>query len=200
VRLNDVELRAMNGPSRRASLRFFELPAQRGLLRRAGVDLTGKRLLDVGCGSGQETLLLWETFRPARLVAFDLMPEQIDRARALPLPADTFRVGDVLAIDAPDASFDGAFDLGILHHVPEWRDGLREVARVLAPGGAFVCEELHGAYVRLQDRLIGTSHPREARFDWPTFRAGLRDAGLDVVAERRLAWEAARAFVAVKRA
>ena len=88
--------------------------------------------------------------------------------------------------------------LGILHHVPGWRDALQELSRVLVPGGALYLEDLHQGFVRFSDVVLRTEHPQAARFDWPAFRAGLADAGLEVVGERRLVWEAARAFLCVK--
>ena len=51
-------------------------------------------------------------------------------------------VGDAERIDVPDASFDAVVDYGILHHVPDWRRALREIARVLKPGGMFYFEDI----------------------------------------------------------
>jgi ubiquinone/menaquinone biosynthesis C-methylase UbiE len=106
-------------------------------------------------------------------------------------------IGDITQIAHPDASFDGVFVFGILHHVPAWRAALRELGRVLRPGGVLVIEELHGTFIRYQDRIIGTDHPRDAAFDWPQFRAGMADAGLTVIAEASFL-NAMRSFVSRK--
>ena len=197
MRLNDRELALMDSRVRRFSQRAIELRMFGRLARRAGVDLRGGDLLDAGCGNGFGLELLAKTYRPRRLVGFDLMPEQIERARSRGLAAQV-SVGDITRIAEPDESFHGAFVFGILHHVPAWRTALRELARVLQPGGVLLVEEIHGELVRIQDRVIGTSHPREAAFDWLEFRGALEDAGLQVAAEASLLWRAIRSFAAIK--
>jgi SAM-dependent methyltransferase len=197
MRLNPVELAMMQSPSRAWSQRHVEMRTFRRLLRRAGVDLTGARILDAGCGNGHGLALIDEAFAPRRLVGFDLMSEQVERARARGVSAE-LAVGDITAIDHPTATFDAVFVFGILHHVPAWRLALRELARVLVPGGVLLVEEIHGRFVDLEDRLLGTSHPRAARFTWPEFRSGLNDAGLEVAAEATIVPLAVKSFAAVK--
>ena len=197
TRLNRRELSMMDSPARRWSQRLIEMRTFLRLLARAGIDLRGKAVLDAGCGNGYGLELIEHALRPSRLVGFDLMPEQIERARVRGLAASV-SVGDITAIAEPDASFDGVFVFGILHHVPQWRTGLRELARVLRPGGVLLVEELHGGYIRWQDRVLGTDHPRDARFDWIEFRSGLAAAGLSIAAETGFVFDAMRAFAAVK--
>jgi len=197
-RLNTVEFLAMNNPVRRALQRRFEMPAFEGLLKKAKIDLKEKRILDAGCGSGYGVELIQQTFHPSRLVGFDLMPEQVERAKARKVPGAELKVGDITKIEAENGSFDAVFVFGILHHVPAWREALKEIARVLAPGGVLLDEEIHGTAVRAQDTVLRTSHPKEAAFDWPTFRKAMRQAGLSILHERRLVGEAARSFLARK--
>lgn len=193
--LNARELAMMDSPIRRLSQRLVEFRTFRRLLARAGIDLAGAgAILDAGCGNGHGLELIERAFHPRRLAGFDLMPEQIERARSR--VGAELAVGDITQIAHPDRTFDAVFVFGILHHVPGWRTALRELARVLVPGGALCVEELHGDFIRWQDRLIGTQHPREAAFDWPSFRGGLADAGLAIRAETGLPF--ARAFVAVR--
>lgn len=198
TRLNDRELSMMDSRVRRLSQRAIELRAFRKMLDRASIDLRGKHLLDAGCGNGFGLELLQKTFRPARLVGFDLMPEQIERAKRRDLGAE-LAVGDITAIAQPDASFDGVFVFGILHHVPSWRAALVELGRVLRPGGVLLVEEIHGGFIRVQDKVIGTSHPKEAAFDWPRFMQGIANAGLTIVGDQKLLGSAIRSFACVKR-
>jgi ubiquinone/menaquinone biosynthesis C-methylase UbiE len=196
-RLNLRELSMMDSPMRRWSQRLVELRVFQHLLHRAGIDLAGASILDAGCGNGHGLELLDRTFQPRRLVGIDLMPEQIARAQRRNLDAE-IRVGDITSIDEPDASFDAVFVFGILHHVPAWRQAMAELARVLVPGGVLLIEELHGATATWSDRLLGTSHPAGARFDWPTFRAGLGAAGFQIVGETGLVFHAVRAFACIR--
>jgi SAM-dependent methyltransferase len=195
-RLNAAELRAIQSPFRRAVQRHVEMRAFAGMLRAASIDLSGRRVLDAGCGSGYGLALIEERWKPSRLVGVDLMPEQIERATARGVPGAELRVGDVTSLGEPDRSFDAVFVFGILHHVPAWRDALREIARVLEPGGVLAIEELSGPFVDFEDRFLGMSHPREARFLWPDFRAGLAAAGFRLLGERPLLFDAARSFLA----
>jgi ubiquinone/menaquinone biosynthesis C-methylase UbiE len=197
MRLNLRELDMMDSPLRRFSQRVIELHTFVRFLRRANVDLHGGTLLDAGCGNGYGLELLAKTFEPRRLVGFDLMPEQIERARRRGLAAE-ISVGDITAIAEPDATFDGVFVFGILHHVPAWRDALRELARVLKPGGVLLVEEIHGSAAQLEDRFLGTRHPAEAAFDWPQFRGAIEAAGLGIIAETGLLCSAVRSFAALK--
>lgn len=196
TRLNPRELSMMDSRARRISQKAIELRAFRTLLDRTNIDLRGKHLLDAGCGNGFGLELLEKTFRPTRLVGFDLMPEQIERARRRRTSAEV-SVGDITSIAQPDETFDGVFVFGILHHVPAWRAALVELARVLRPGGVLLVEEIHGAFIRVQDKIIGTAHPQEAAFDWPQFMKGI--AGLVIVGDQKLLGNAIRSFACVKR-
>jgi ubiquinone/menaquinone biosynthesis C-methylase UbiE len=168
------------------------------MLDAAGIDLRGRRILDAGCGSGYSTRLLAERFQPLVLAAFDLMPEQIERANQRHGALAEFSLGDITAIAHADASFDAAFVFGVLHHVPEWRKALAELARVLTPRGVLLLEEIHESFVDFEDRFLFTSHPAEARFDWPVFRAAISAAGLTIEDERALVGAAARSFLCRK--
>jgi SAM-dependent methyltransferase len=86
----------------------------------------------------------------------------------------------------PDATYDAVFDFAIVHHVPDWRGALSEVARVLKPGGRFYSEEVLRALIHhpLWRRLL--EHPMHDRFDAKEFADGLESVGLRVAARREL--------------
>ena len=90
---------------------------------------------DLGCGSGVFTDYLARVGFSA--VGVDLSPRMIELARRL-YPASRFVEGDVEALPFEDASLDGVLLSGLLHHLPDPSACVREVHRVLKPGGRFV--------------------------------------------------------------
>jgi ubiquinone/menaquinone biosynthesis C-methylase UbiE len=177
VKLNRAERWLVNNPARALTQRLFEMP----LLRSLGGTVDGGRVLEVGCGRGVGLPLILKTFHAAIAVGIDLDPEQIERARKRMSNKKTGRimleVGSVTKLPFADASFDAAFDFGILHHVPAWQTGIAEIYRVLRPGGKFFFEEVTQAAL---DRWIYRTfleHPRENRFSEAQFLAELQRNG-----------------------
>ena len=140
--LGGFEFRSMNNPLRRWRQKHQELPLLLEMLQKADIELTNQTIMDLGCGSGYGTKLLIEALAPARVFAYDLMPEQIALAKKRQLAVD-FQVGDATAMTAPDASCKAVFDFGVLHHIPRWETALAEGWRVLSPGGVLFIEEPH---------------------------------------------------------
>ena len=196
MKLNAIEKALMNNPVRAAIQRYFEAPRFRAL----GGTVPGGKVLEIGCGRGVGTQIIFEVFGVDQVDAIDLDPDMVRRARRrLAGYGDrlTVREGDVCSIDAPDSHYNAVFDFGIVHHVPNWRDALREVHRVLRPGGRFFAEEVLAKFIHhpLWSRIL--DHPMEDRFDRAMFAQALRDVGFDVRAEREL-WGDFAWFVAAK--
>ncbi len=99
----------------------------------------GMRVLDVGCGPGSITVGLAESLVDADVAGVDLRPEAVEQARALAAERGVanvrFEVGSIYALPFPDGSFDAAFAHAVLMHLQEPVVALREVQRVLRPGG-----------------------------------------------------------------
>jgi ubiquinone/menaquinone biosynthesis C-methylase UbiE len=183
--LNTVEKALMNNPVRAMSQRWFEAPR----LRAMGGAAPGARALELGCGCGVGTELVLDVFGARHVDAFDLDPQMVELARARLAPhGSRVRIwqGDAEHIDAPDATYDAVFDFAIVHHVPDWRGALSEVARVLKPGGRFYSEEVLRALIHhpLWRRLL--EHPMHDRFNSKDFADGLESVGLRVAARREL--------------
>jgi SAM-dependent methyltransferase len=75
-------------------------------------------------------------------------------------------------------------NLDILHHIPQWRDVIRECHRVLRAGGRLFLEEPDGAAIRLWDKVFHWNHPREAAFSQNELEEHLKASGF--VIQRRI--------------
>jgi ubiquinone/menaquinone biosynthesis C-methylase UbiE len=92
----------------------------------------GLRLLDVGCGTGHQLARYRE--RGFDVAGVDGSAAMLDQARALNPGAD-LRQTDVESLPFPDASFDVILCIEVLRYLPDPLPCLREMARVLKPGG-----------------------------------------------------------------
>jgi SAM-dependent methyltransferase len=98
-------------------------------------DFDGKNILEAGCGKGRHSRLL-ERFGPRRLFSVDLSDAVLLAAHNTRDHEDVFCLrGDLLRIPLADASMDLVMCIGVLHHLEDPQAGLRELWRVLKPGG-----------------------------------------------------------------
>ena len=154
-------------------------------LKKNHIDLTNKVILDAGCGAGYSSQLIIKEFQPKELFAFDILPEEVELAKRRGLSANLF-VGDVTDIKLPSEKFDAVFIFDVLHHVPEWRNALKEINRVLKSGGVLLVQEPHKKALDEIERYFKVYHPKESRFEWPEFVEGLEESGFRVVESRKL--------------
>jgi ubiquinone/menaquinone biosynthesis C-methylase UbiE len=98
--------------------------------------LRGKKVLEVGCGSGAHTRML--AAAGADVTAIDLTQFAIDttrrRLQVFGERADVVRM-DAEQLEFPDASFDFVWSWGVIHHTAHMDRAIREIARVLKPDG-----------------------------------------------------------------
>lgn len=110
--------------------------------------IAGLEGLDIGCGEGSNTRRLAQL--GARMHAVDIAPTFIRYAGEAeasdPLGID-YRVGDGMSLPFPDRSFDFATAFMSLMDMPDQALALREVQRVLRPGGFFQFSILHPCFV-----------------------------------------------------
>jgi ubiquinone/menaquinone biosynthesis C-methylase UbiE len=121
----------------------------RARLREVLAPVPGERVLEVGPGTGYYTLDVAEWVSPGGTVdIFDLQQEMLDhtlrRAAERGLANITPAQGDAQALPYPDAGFDAAYLVTVLGEIPDRDAALRELARVLKPGGRLVVGELFG--------------------------------------------------------
>jgi SAM-dependent methyltransferase len=108
------------------------------LISHRGFDVRGcKSILDAGCGNGRYTrFLLREADADARISGFDYSQQMLQRARRrIANPRATQVAADLTRLPYANAVFDAAICGWVLEHLPDPRPGLRELARVLKPGG-----------------------------------------------------------------
>ena len=105
----------------------------------------GLNVLDVGCGSGDFLRLLAPIVSPGAAVGLDLSETMIAEAHQRSsenLDNVSFRVGSVMDLPFPAASFDRIVATQLLLHVPDPQKALSEMKRVLAPSGVISISEI----------------------------------------------------------
>jgi len=125
------------------SLQYFhwrndQYPGYIELMPVAGQD--GKVVLDYGCGPGHDVIGFGVYSKPRKLIAVDVSPSSIGeasfRSRLHGLDVEFIQISETYnAIPLPDASVDYVHSSGVIHHTHDPVRVLRELRRVLAPGG-----------------------------------------------------------------
>src|SRR5581483_3842833 len=102
---------------------------------------SGDSVLDVGCGPGAAAR--YAARLGATVVGVDPAPVMLRVARLLTVPSGRIRYieGKAEALPVPDSSMSVVWSIASVHHWADLETGLREVRRVLSPGGRFVAIE-----------------------------------------------------------
>jgi SAM-dependent methyltransferase len=147
-------------------------------------------VIDMGTGGGERLLKLLEHW-PKKVVATENYPPNFILATGRLSPFGVQVVDVILADDAPMPFADGEFDLVLNRH-----SGLnaREVARILAPGGTFLTQQIHGLWAA--DLLAVFA----AKPQWPSstldkYVPQLKAAGLTIANSQE--WTGRLAFIDV---
>ncbi len=148
--------------------------------------LNGARVLELGCGRAATTRRIAETFSVSRLIATEVDRRQHAKNLGISdLPDVEFLLGGAEAIDLGDASIDVVIMLKSLHHVPKDRmaDALREITRVLAPGGlAYISEPVYtGDFNDILRLFNDEKNVRKAAFE--AIRQAVNEGPLELAAE-----------------
>ena len=140
---------------------YYERPA---ILALAG-DVTGRRILDAGCGSGPLFAALRD--RGAIVTGFDASTGMLEQARR--------RLGDGAALQVaalgsplpfPDGAFDDVIASLVLHYLEDWGPALAELRRVLKPGGRLIVSVDHPFAVVGLQREAGHKTDYFATYNW----------------------------------
>ena len=104
-------------------------------------DVSGKSVIDIGCGEGRFCRLL--SRRGAAVTGVDLTEALIERARSIST-GETYLLGDAEALNAIESNtFDIAVSYIVLVDLLDYRSAIREAFRALRPGGRFVVCNIH---------------------------------------------------------
>ena len=139
------------------------------------VDRRTRSFLEIGGGLCYASALAKAKARDAHVVATDVSPRYlrhhaVNVGQILGASADVYAAADAEALPFEDGQFDAVYSQVVLYRLPSPARGLREIARVLAPGGRYLGIERASPWA-------GPWHVREAR----TMRARVESQG---VAER----------------
>ena len=152
----------------------------------------GMRLIDCGCGPGSITVDLARAVAPGDAIGIDLRADALTQGRTLARERGianlAFQAASVYQLPYADDSFDAAFACAVLQHLSAPVAALREIRRVLRPGGVvgivdgssaitfrYPTSPLLEAWDRL--RVLQREHNTERSSDALQLRALLREAG-----------------------
>jgi ubiquinone/menaquinone biosynthesis C-methylase UbiE len=151
------------------------------------VPLAGQRIVELGCGNAHLARTLLSRYPDSHVTGLEVDERQHAKNLASPQAGLEFIAAGAQSVPLPDASFDLALMLKSMHHVPMalMAQALREVARVLRPGGhLYVSEPVYGGpfndLVRLFNDERVTRAAAQAALD-----EALRAPAWEQAAERR---------------
>ncbi len=170
---------------------FFDRIHRTTLALATGIAHHPVSVLDVGCGTGKLLRRARAFWPEAQFIGVDPANGMIEMAKRRTADA-TFFTGKAEALPLQDASVDLAISTTSFHHWQDQSAGIREIARVLRPGGYFI--------------LVDASFPewfvrvfRPKRFHSPAqMRTLLIQAGLQVQTQQTLFWRRWLATVGTK--
>jgi ubiquinone/menaquinone biosynthesis C-methylase UbiE len=190
----DIQARMLDFLNRVAALRGIQRVRETA---RTAMDVQGgQHVLDAGCGAGEEARALARVVGPGgQVTAIDLSSAVVAAAARRDHGSGVrYAVGDITALDFPDATFDSVRSERVLQHVAEPDAAIAELARVTVPGGR-VClidtdwesflvdgmpEDIFGELLQL-GREKGLFRPSGRQLRGRLVRAGLKEVTAEPV-------------------
>lgn len=128
-------------------------------------------VLEVGCGDGEFTEVLVEQLGSyASIHAIDMIEDSVREAKAYfdkahPQAPVSFRMADAAALPYPDESFDTVAISNSIHHMADPEPAVRDMLRVLKPGGSLVVNEMIADVDDPKEQIGRDLHHLKARVD-----------------------------------
>ncbi len=146
--MRGLETFVLTNPLRAFIQRRFEAPRLFGAIP----PCPGGRCLEIGCGQGAGILLTARYIGCGRVIAIDIDPRMVARARdyvrrphrwmgAVPAAEISFAVMDAVSLAVRDEFLDRIAHFFVFEHITRWRTVIAEGFRALRPGGIWVFEE-----------------------------------------------------------
>jgi ubiquinone/menaquinone biosynthesis C-methylase UbiE len=151
--------------------RWRELPisAKSPAFNKAGI-----QILVAGCGTGQEPLILAQSYPQAEILAIDLSRTSLAyaarKAEELGIKNVAFRHADILQLGSLDKKFDCICAGGVLHHMQDPVAGWKVLTKLLKPGGFMRI----GLYSALARRSVVKAWEMIRKGNYPDTAAGMR--------------------------
>jgi len=145
------------------------------------------RVLDVGCGTGELLMRLRAKYPDAWLTGLDPVAEMLDVARDKLSGKEDLRIGYADSLPWASSSFDVVVSCNMFHYISHPIEALREMARVIRPGGALVltdwCDDylacrVCNLYLRLTNRAFYKTYRQAECLDLLR-RAGFKNVALE---------------------
>jgi ubiquinone/menaquinone biosynthesis C-methylase UbiE len=146
--------------------------------------LPDKKILEIGCGNGVGSKHVLDIFRPKDFIATDLDVRLIDIARKKHNGGKIkFEVGNATSLRFQNNEFDAVLGLSVIHHIPNWKDCIDELHRIIKPDGLLILKELsietfETPFGRLSRKIV--SHPYEAMFRKDEFLEYIKRNGFEI--------------------
>jgi tRNA (cmo5U34)-methyltransferase len=164
----------------------IDAPLAMALITQAAVQATTpiRRVLDIGCGAGNNTLKLLQYAAPFDCDLVDLSQPMLERARERIASVDTGTIqtfqGDFRDVDLPEEGYDVILAAAVFHHLRDdrdWETAFQKIYRLTAPGGSvwitdLVSHETGAVDAMMQDRYgaylsnVGGDAFRDKVFDY----------------------------------
>ena len=155
---------------------------------RALAEVGMRRVLDIGCGTGQLAARIKQERPVTEVVGCDFSAGMLSRASARRHDVDWIR-GDAGCLPFHDGTFDAVTSTEAFHWFPDQRAALSEFFRVLKPGGRLLLAMVNPPARVVSDAFYAGSRLAGEPFYWPTkheIRERVEAAGFAVDSQRRV--------------